>query len=140
MKQTTGKKILSLLLVVMLCAAMALTGCSDKSSLAPTPSEGSVVGEGSTVFPFTVVDGEGNQKAYEVRTDKTTVGAALLDVGLIEGEEGPYGLYVKTVDGITLDYDTDGKYWAFYVDGAYAVNGVDATDIEAGASYAFKAE
>ncbi len=37
MKQTESKKILSLLLVVMLCAAMALTGCSDtQSSAQPT--------------------------------------------------------------------------------------------------------
>ena len=45
-------------------------------------------------------------------------------MGLIAGEDSDYGLYVKTVNGVTVDYDTDGKYWAFYVDGEYA-----ATDV-----------
>lgn len=41
---------------------------------------------------------------------------------------------------MTLDYDTDGAYWAFYINGEYAMTGVDATSIEAGASYTLKAE
>ena len=61
-------------------------------------------------------------------------------MGLIAGEDSDYGLYVKTVNGVTVDYDTDGKYWAFYVDGEYAATGVDSTDITAGATYTFKAE
>ena len=55
------------------------------------------------------------------------MGDALTELGLIEGEDSEYGLYVKTVNGITADYDTDGHYWAFYVDGEYAQTGVDAT-------------
>ena len=51
-----------------------------------------------------------------------------------------YGLYVKTVNGITLDYDTDGMYWAFYINGEYVQTGVDATGVEDGAVYAFRAE
>lgn len=143
MKQTERKNILSLLLVVMLCAAIALTGCSDTHSSAQ-PSEPSteatVKGEGNTVFPFTVVDPDGKETAYEIHTDKTVVGEALLDVHLIAGEESEYGLYVKTVDGITLDYDADGKYWAFYVNGEYAMSGVDATEIKEGETYMFKAQ
>ena len=58
----------------------------------------------------------------------------------VAGDDTEYGLYVKTVNGVTVDYDTDGKYWAFYVDGEYAATGVDSTDITAGATYTFKAE
>ena len=68
------------------------------------------------------------------------LGAALLSLGLIAGEDSEYGLYVKTVNDVTVDYDQDGKYWAFYVDGEYAATGVDSTDITAGATYTFKAE
>ena len=64
-----------------------------------------------------VVDADGNETNFVVSTDKETVGDALLELNLIEGEEGDYGLYVKTVNGITADYDTDGTYWAFYVNG-----------------------
>ena len=77
---------------------------------------------------------------YSVSTDKTTVGEALLELGLISGDMGDYGIYVKTVDGVTADYDTNGTYWAFYVDGAYAMSGVDTTEIEEGKIYCFKVE
>lgn len=148
MKKTEIKRILSLLLCVVLIAATALTisACSDtSSSTSETPSSSApasdhIKGEGATVFTFTVTDADGKETEYEIHTDKTIVGDALLELGLIAGDESEYGLYVKTVDGITVDYDTDGKYWAFYVNGAYAMSGVDTTEIEAGASYAFKVE
>ena len=59
---------------------------------------------------------------------------------LIAGEEGAYGLYVKTVNGITADYDKDQTYWAFYIDGEYAVSGVDTTDIVESSVYTLKVE
>ena len=62
------------------------------------------------------------------------------DEGLISGEEGQYGLYVNTVNGITLDYETDGMYWAFYVNDTMAPTGVDMTEIKPGEVYSFKAE
>ena len=75
---------------------------------------------------------------FEIHTDKKTVGEALLEVKLIEGEDGPYGLYVKKVNGITADYDVDQTYWAFYINGEVAMTGVDVTDVEGGATYSFK--
>ena len=98
------------------------------------------LGEGETQFLFTVVDKDGNETQFEIHTDKETVGEALEELELIAGEESEYGLYVKTVNGITADYDTDGVYWAFYVNDEYAQTGVDATAITAGDAYAFKAE
>ena len=54
---------------------------------------------------------------------------------LLKGEEGAYGLYVKTVNGMTADYDKDQHYWAFYINGEYALTGVDGTDITEGTTY-----
>ncbi len=105
-----------------------------------TDADSSVLGEGSKVFTFTVVDEAGAQTQFEIHTDQETVGAALAELGLIDGDEGEYGLYVKTVNGITADYDTDGKYWSFYINDEYAQTGVDATDITEGDSYSFKIE
>ena len=68
------------------------------------------------------------------------MGDALLELKLIDGEESQYGLYVKTVNGVTADFDKDKEYWAFYVNGEYAMSGVDTTEIEAGATYSFKVE
>ena len=77
---------------------------------------------------------------FTIKTDKDTVGEALLEHGLIDGDEGEFGLYVKVVNGITADYDVDQSYWVFYVNGEYAMTGVDATNITAGDSYTFKVE
>lgn len=105
-----------------------------------TEAEATVVGEGAIQFTFEVVDGEGNTTLFTVNTDKATVGEALLDVNLIEGEDSEYGLYVKKVNGITADFDVDQTYWAFYVDGEYAMTGVDSTEVAAGSTYSFKVE
>lgn len=142
-------KMKNLLLSVMLIAAMAFTmaGCGSKdqaaegsSVISEAESQVTVLGEGSTKILFTVVDKEGNETGFEVHTDKETVGEALLEHDLIAGEEGAYGLYVKEVNGITADYDTDGTYWAFYVNGEYAATGVDTTPVTEGEAYAFKVE
>lgn len=142
MKKTQFTKLLASLVCIVLIAAMALiaTGCNDNTTNDPVSSGVTELSKTETKFTFVVVDVEGKETSFEISTDKTIVGDALLEEGLIAGEEGAYGLYVKTVNGITLDYDTDGKYWAFYVDGAYASSGVDTTEIVAGATYSFKAE
>jgi hypothetical protein len=87
-----------------------------------------------------VVDPDGKETLYEIHTDKTVVGDALSELGLIEGEMGQYGLYVHKVAGIEVDFERDGKYWAFYVNGEYAMSGVDTTEIKAGETYSFKAQ
>lgn len=113
---------------------------ADAADDSSSDAEAQVLGEGQTTFYFTVVDGEANETKYEIHTDETTVGEALLALDLIAGDEGDYGLFVKQVNGITADYDTDGTYWAFYENGEYAMQGVDQTDITDGAEYAFKVE
>ncbi len=97
-----------------------------------------VKGEGNTTFYFNVIDKDGNVTKFEIHTDKTTVGDALLEVELIAGEEGAYGLYVKTVNGITADYNKDQTWWEFMVGDQSSMTGVDLTNVEAGATYAFR--
>ena len=92
------------------------------------------LGEGSKTFLFKV-DAEGYAITFTIHTNETTVGAALLALNLIAGEDSQYGLYVKTVNGILADYDTDGTYWAFYENGEYAMSGVDTTIITEGQNY-----
>ena len=81
------------------------------------------------------VKAEENLVTFTIHTDKDTVGEALLEHKLITGEDGPYGMYITSVNGITADYDTDQAYWAFYIDGEYAMTGVDTTEITEGATY-----
>ena len=161
MNRTTAIKWLSFVLCLALIAAIALTamGCDQAKNPetpepngdasvttaeggaapeTPDPNAPIVKGEGATVFYFNVVDKDGKETKFEIHTDKTVVGEALLELGLIEGDMGDYGLYVKKVNGITAVYEEDGTYWAFYVGNSYGMTGVDMTDIEPGATYAFK--
>ncbi len=168
MNETRRKQVLSLVICIVLIAAMALltNGCKDNKEAPETPVEqvtpiedatdenpngadatptegedsGHLLGEGSTTFTFIVRDVSGDPVEYQIKTDKKMVGAALEELGLIAGEEGLYGLYVKVVDGITYDYDKDGKYWAFYINGEMAAVGVDSTEVVAGETYEFRAE
>ena len=142
-KNLFTKKISNLLLTMMLIVAMAFTvvGCGDKNQTSDaqqttaTETESKVLGEGQTKIFFTVVDKDGNESSYEIHTDKETVGDALLEHELIAGDESEYGLYVKQVTGITADYNTDGTYWAFYVNGEYCNYGIDSQPVSDGETY-----
>ena len=163
----TGKKIKSMFLCMMLTMAFTVAGCGNKTegtekntetaivntettveteavaeteSIETAEAQEIVLGDGSVKITVIVVDADGNETNFVVNTDKETVGDALLEQNLIEGEEGDYGLYVKTVNGITADYDTDQTYWAFYVNGEYASTGVDSTPVNEGDTYEFKVE
>ena len=150
MKTTNKKLCLSLILCLVLIAAMALltVGCTDNNTQetpatsAETQADATpditVKGEGNTVFYFNVIDKDGNTTKFEIHTNETVVGDALQALQLIDGEAGPYGLYVKSVNGITADYDTDGTWWEFMVGDESSMTGVDLTNIEAGATYAFR--
>ena len=166
MQRKTRNTLLSRILCMMLIVAMALftVGCKSEEQEMPksgqetnvtAPAEDSQddgapagdiageateLGEGKATFHFSVVDKDGNETKFVIHTDKTTVGDALLEHGLIEGDAGDYGLYVKKVNGILADYDVDQTYWAFYINGEYAMSGVDVTDVTEGAAYTFKVE
>ena len=145
-----SKSLLCLLLVLLLAAA-ALTGCAQTKPAdteAPkteaqgqTPSEQpvrdtvSAVGEGSTVFHLKVTDANGEVSLYDVHTDADTVGAALYNLGMIAGENGLY----DTVCGKTLSWDSDHMYWAFYIGEEFASTGLDNTVITPDASYSLVA-
>ena len=92
------------------------------------------LGKGSKTI-MVEVEAEDQKVTFTIHTDKDTVGDALMEHDLIEGEEGAYGLYVKKVNGITADYDTDKHYWALYIDGEYAMSGVDSTEVKDGVTY-----
>lgn len=76
-----------------------------------------------------------NSVTFTINTDKTTLADAMREYELISGEDGPYGLYVKVVNGITADYDDDMTYWSFYKDGEYLMSGADTTTIADGEHY-----
>lgn len=130
MNKKTMNKMMRLILCTVLIAVMALmaAGCGSKSAETTAPG---------VSFTFVVTDLEGNESTFDITTSKATVGEALLDEGLIVGEDSEYGLYVTSVNGMAADWDNDQTYWAFYIDGEYAMTGVDATEVTEGATYSF---
>lgn len=92
------------------------------------------LGEGEKTVLVEVKAGE-QSVTFTVNTDETTLGAALLEHNIIAGEDGPYGLYIKVVNGITADYDVDQSYWGFYKNGEYMMTGVDVTEFADGEHY-----
>lgn len=93
--------------------------------------------EGSKTFTVEVTHKDGSTKSFTCNTDAEYVGSVLLDKELIVGENGFYGLYVLEVDGEKAIYEEDGAYWAFYVNGEYAMQGVDQTPACDGDIYEF---
>ena len=135
------KRFLPLFLSVLML--LSLVGCGGNAGQAAgntVVEDGATVGEGDKSFVTEVVDADGNTVKFTVQTNEKTVGEALQKLGVIDGEEGDYGLYIKTVNGITADYNKDGVYWAFYVDGEYAMTGADMTDVVDGTVYTFRVE
>ena len=133
MKKTIKSTISVILTLVILAGLISCVVRSDpwQDAIYRTDTE---LGSGSITFTLEVKALE-NKVAFTVSTDEKTVGDALLKVGLIDGEEGPYGLYVKKVNGMTADYDTDQSYWAFYINGEYANYGIEQTEVTEGAVY-----
>ncbi len=143
-----AKSLNSLCLLLVLSISLILSSCGNHqppTSQMPGSSSSIVyendatLGSGATAF-FLVVDDSEEERTFTIHTDAESVGAALIECGIASGTEGPYGLYIDTVNGKTVNYETDHAYWAFYVNGEYAATGVSETPVEAGAEYALKVE
>ena len=138
MKNTIKNK-LALMLVIVMMISLASCDYFIRKDLPEvwqnaTYVQDTELGEGSKTLVVRV-EVEENSVTFTIHTDAETVGEALLELGLIAGEESQYGLYIKQVNGMTADYDIDQTYWAFYINGEYAMTGADTTPISEGEVY-----
>lgn len=131
----TIKRSAALALVLALMLSLAACGAKAEGLWAnATYTEDTELGEGATTITVEVT-AEDKTVTFTIHTDGTTLRQALEENSLIAGDESDYGLYVKTVDGMTADYDADGLYWAFYKSGEYLMTGVDTAEIADGEQY-----
>ena len=132
------RSVLSLVLVAAMVLMFAGCGQNQGEEVPETSSNQQEIVE--KVFTFEVTELDGTKKEFQVKYDtEKTVGEALVNEKLISGENGPYGLMVDTVNGQKYDYNKDGVYWAFNINGEYAMTGVDSTPIKDGEVYSFVA-
>ena len=118
-----------LALICVLSMAFTLVSCANDDK---TEEEGTPI----TII-LEVIGPDGSSKEHTVSTDSSkNLRQALENAGLISGEEGAYGLYVKVVDGVTADYDVDGSYWSLTKNGVLC-SGVDSTKISDGDHFEF---
>ena len=117
-----------LALIYTLSMTLALVSCSDDDD----KIEGTPI-----TITLEVIGPDGSSKEHSVSTDSSkNLRQALEGAGLIAGDDGAYGLYVKVVDGITADYDVDGSWWSLTKDGVLC-SGVDSTEIADGDHFEF---
>lgn len=90
---------------------------------------------GTKEILLTVVHSDGSEKQFTYRTDEEYLGPVLLAEGLVEGENGPYGLTISVADGEKADWNENQSYWALYIGEEYATTGADSTPVKNGDSF-----
>lgn len=121
-----NKKLLAgLLALILVIGAMAGLWLSSRETAV----------DGSKEITVVVVHKDSSEKTFRYSTDAEYLGQALLEESLIQGEEGPYGLMLSTVDGETADWNVDQSYWALYIGEAYATTGADGIVLTDGGEY-----
>lgn len=93
--------------------------------------------DGVKTITVEVVHKDESTKTFTYETEAEYLGEVLIAEGLVEGEEGPYGLYVTAVDGEQAIYEEDSAYWALYQGEEYATQSMDQTPINDGDSFSF---
>lgn len=90
---------------------------------------------GDKNITVTVVHKDGTEKVFEYATDAEYLGTVIVAEGLVNGEEGPYGLYFDTVDGEVADWNVDQGYWSILIGEEYATTGADGIVLTDGGEY-----
>ena len=140
------KSLIFSVIALILSVAFVFGACSGNADTETTTSATEAVNINpedngyEKSFVFEVVDKDGNKNQTTIETNGKYVGEVLQEMELIKGEQGAYGIYIKEVNGIVADYDVDGTYWAFYVDGEMSMKGADQIEIVDGATYSFRVE
>ena len=136
-RKILSKQNAALVLIAFMLVILVACGSAAQSPGSAAGGAAQDIGQGSVAFRFEVTDDTETVNVWNVHTDETTVGAALVEVDLISGDVSDFGLMVREVNGLVADFDANQAWWAFYIDGEMAMEGVDTTEIEPEKVYAF---
>ena len=90
---------------------------------------------GGKEITVTVVHADGSSKDFVYKTDAEYLGEVIVAEGLVEGEDGPYGLMINAVDGEAASWEVNQSYWSILIGEEYATLGADSIAIEDGGDY-----
>ena len=91
--------------------------------------------QGAKTITVEVVHADESKKSFNYHTDEGYLANVLLTEGLVEGDNGDWGLYITKVDGEEANYDANQSYWAVYQNGEYAQVGVSELPVNDGDSF-----
>ena len=81
----------------------------------------------------TVINGA-DEKSFNISTSAKTLSEAVSEINLVEGEMGQYGLYIKTVNGYTVNEEKQ-EWWCITKNSEPVFEGIDNIKIEDGENY-----
>ena len=92
---------------------------------------------GAKEITIEVINSADESTVYELNTDAEYLRQAMDEAeGLTyDGTEGEYGIMISTVNGEVADYNVDGSYWSFYVNGEYCNYGIDTQPVADGDAF-----
>jgi len=87
--------------------------------------------EGAKAITIEVINSADESTMYELNTDAEYLRQAMDEAeGLTyDGTESEYGMMISTVNGEVADYNMNGAYWGFYVNGEYCNYGIDTQPV-----------
>lgn len=121
------KKTLGIIAVLAVLVAAVLT---VNVFLAPKTQQG------AKTITVNVEHLEGEDKTFTHSTDQEYLRGALEEMGIVEGEESTYGMWVTAVDGETAD-ESKQQWWGYTVNGEFSSYGVDSQVIADGDTFTF---
>lgn len=135
LKRSIGIISIAMVIVAIMVVAVPMIAIfSPKGAL----SENNIATEQATAvekaITIEVIDSAKKSVTYNVTTDAEFLRGAMDDTEGLEysGDESQYGIMVKTVNGELADYDKNGAYWSFTVNGEYSNHGIDTQPVNDG--------
>jgi len=126
------RSITAIFLAIALLSAFA--ACGNGPATEPVTATNNPT-QVEVYLTVTLPDGTQTPRQGLLSAKSSTLGEALDKYGLIERDEK--GMIVK-VAGVEASWEKDQAYWALYINGQYAMKGVDEEILADGNEYEFR--
>ena len=101
--------------ISLLTVLLILSACADKNTQPETKN----------ITVSVIAD---KTEKFEIETEKEFLGEALKEKNLIEGEEGQYGIFITSVNGIKANEENK-EWWCLTKNNESVMTGADMTKI-----------